>query len=276
MRGRIPVRIILATIGLVIATAGALALLYAVRGLIFNVVVAIFLALVLTPGVEYLRQRHILRGWAIAIVFAGVLVAASGIAASIAAPLATQGANVARHAPVYLKQAEEGRGPVGRLAHRFHLERDLKRHRARGLERSVEVVVVSARRRTRHRVRSGTDGHRARPDGLHPRRRTAHGRGGDDRDPTGPARLRPADRTLVSTAVSSYTIGVLLLATLNGVITAIALETMRVPFVLPLAMWACVVDILPIVGGLLAMTVAALFAFTKSIPAGIGVVVMLV
>lgn len=35
-------------------------------------------------------------------------------------------------------------------------------------------------------------------------------------------------------------------------------------------------DILPIVGGLLAMTVAALFAFTKSIPAGIGVVVMLV
>lgn len=104
----------------------------------------------------------------------------------------------------------------------------------------------------------------------------AHGRGGDDRDPTGPARLRPADRTLVSTAVSSYTIGILLLATLNGVITAIALETMRVPFVLPLAMWACVVDILPIVGGLLAMTVAALFAFTKSIPAGIGVVVMLV
>jgi predicted PurR-regulated permease PerM len=58
-------------------------------------------------------------------------------------------------------------------------------------------------------------------------------------------------------------------------VTAAALTTMRVPFVLPLAMWAAIVDILPIIGGLLAIFVVSLFAFTKSLAAGIIVVVVM-
>jgi predicted PurR-regulated permease PerM len=50
---------------------------------------------------------------------------------------------------------------------------------------------------------------------------------------------------------------------------------MRVPFVLPLAMWAGLVDILPIIGGLLAIFVVSLFAFVKSLVAGIVVVVVM-
>src|SRR5439155_12058403 len=61
------------------------------------------------------------------IVFTVVVLTVSGIAASIAARLANQGANVARHAPTYLRQAEQGKGPLGRLAHRFHLEHQLAR-----------------------------------------------------------------------------------------------------------------------------------------------------
>src|SRR5438270_336626 len=62
---------------------------------------------------------------------------------------------------------------------------------------------------------------------------------------------------------------------LTGIVTGTALAATRVPFVLPLAMWAGLVDILPIVGGLLAIFVVSLFAFTKSLFAGIVVVVVM-
>jgi len=79
----------------------------------------------------------------------------------------------------------------------------------------------------------------------------------------------------IAQTVSSYTIGILVLAALNGIITGTALAATRVPFVLPLAMWAGLVDLLPIVGGLLAIFVVSLFAFTKSLFAGIVVVVVM-
>jgi predicted PurR-regulated permease PerM len=56
---------------------------------------------------------------------------------------------------------------------------------------------------------------------------------------------------------------------LNGVVAGIAMELTHTPFVLPLATWAAVIDILPIVGGLLAIIPAALFGFTHSLAAGI-------
>jgi predicted PurR-regulated permease PerM len=72
--------------------------------------------------------------------------------------------------------------------------------------------------------------------------------------------------------VSGYTIGVVALGILNGLVTAPALAVMGVPFVSSLAVWAAVVDLLPIVGGLIGIVPAALFAFAHSVVAGIVVV----
>jgi predicted PurR-regulated permease PerM len=274
-RERVPIRTILAVFWIFTASSVLLILLFQLRHLIFNVVIAVFLALVVNPAVVWLQRHRFSRGWAIVIVSITLFLAVSGIGAAIAAPLATQGANVATHAPTYLRQAEQGRGPLGRLAHRVHLEKEVKRV-APTVSRSLSKLssrlvdvgrgIASAAARTAIVIVLAifilVEGPRtvtAIRNAIPPERRAAADRIG-----------RHAAQT-----VSAYTIGILAMAILNGLITAAALWTMRVPFVLPLAMWAGVVDILPIVGGLLGITVAALFAFTKSIAAGIVVVVVM-
>src|SRR5438552_5928450 len=123
----IPVKKILATIWLVILTLAVLGLLYELRHLFFDLVVATFLAIVLNAPVTWLRRRGMSRGPALGIVMIVLFMVIGGIGAAIATPLAKEAASVAKHAPSYLSQAEHGRGPIGRLAKRFHLERQLKR-----------------------------------------------------------------------------------------------------------------------------------------------------
>jgi len=275
VREEIPVRKILAAIWLTFASLAAIGVVFVLRHLLFDVLVAVFLAVVLNVPVQWLVRRRVKRGFAIAIVVIGVFLLVAGIAAAIATPLAGQAANVAKHAPSYLGQAEHGRGPIGRLARRVHLENQLKRvvptvskNLSKLPSRAVEVgrgVASSAARTAIVLVLTVfviVEG---------PRVVAAFER-------AMPRRHLPATRRIgqhVAQTVSSYTIGILALAALNGLVTGAALATMRVPFVLPLAMWAGLVDILPIIGGLLAIFVVSLFAFVKSLAAGIVVVVVM-
>ncbi|MGZ4105029.1 MAG: AI-2E family transporter, partial [Actinomycetota bacterium] len=74
-----------------------------------------------------------------------------------------------------------------------------------------------------------------------------------------------------SRVIAGYTTGVLIMAVLNGAVAGLAMALTGTPFVLPLATWAAVIDILPIIGGLLSIVPAALFGFTHSIAAGVTV-----
>jgi predicted PurR-regulated permease PerM len=275
--GEIPWKRYLAAIWLAVASLAFLWLVFELRHILFNVVVAAFLAVVLSSPVAWLQRRRVKRGLAITIVMLGVFLAVTGIAAAIATPLAGQSARVAKHAPAYLSQAEHGRGPVGRLARRFHLENQLRK--------AVPAVSKSLSRLPSRLLSIGrgvaSTGARTAivlvltvfvlVEGPHLI--------------AGLERMVPSERlamvqrigTHVAETITSYTIGILALALLNGIVTFAVLELMRVPFSLPLALWAGIVDILPIIGGLLAIVVVALFAFVKSVVAGIVVVaVMLV
>jgi len=273
--GDIPVRKYLAAIWLTIGSLALLWLLFQLRHILFNVVVAAFLAVVFSSPVAWLQRHRVKRGIAILIVMLGVFLVVTGIAAAIATPLAGQSARVAKHAPAYLSQAEHGRGPVGRIARRFHLEGQLKK--------AVPAVSKSLSRL--------------------PSRLLSIGRGIASTGArtaivlvltvfvlvegpnliTAVEHMVPRERlptiqrigTHVAETVTSYTIGILALAALNGVITFAILEVMRIPFTLPLGLWAGIVDILPIIGGLLGIVVVALFAFVKSIVAGIIVVAVM-
>ena len=269
----IPVKKILAAIWLGIGSLLLLGVVYLVRRLLIDMTVAVFVAVVLNVPVEWLVRRRISRGFAIAMSVVGVFLLIAGMAAAIAAPLAGQAGDVAANAPAYVKQAEEGKGPVGRLASRIGAEGQLKRivpavsdrlselpsrvvDIGRGIAssaaRTVIVIVIA--------VFMIVEG----PAIVAAFERAM------------PRRHLPATRRIgrhVAQTVSAYTIGILVLAGLNGVVTAASLASTRVPFVLPLAMWAALVDILPIIGGLLGIFVVSLFAFNKSLFAGIVVVV---
>jgi len=239
------------------------------------VVVAAFLAVVLTSPVAWLQRHRVKRGLAITIVMLGVFLAVTGIAAAIATPLAGQSARVAKHAPAYLRSAEHGKGPVGRLAHRFHLENQLKRAVpavSKSLSRLPSKLISLGRSIASTGARTAivlvltvfvlVEG----PNLVRAVERSVP----DERLPT-VQRIG----THIAETITSYTVGIIVLAILNGVITFLALELMRVPFSLPLALWAGIVDILPIVGGLLGIVVVALFAFVKSVVAGIVVVAIM-
>jgi predicted PurR-regulated permease PerM len=267
----IPVRRYLAAIWLTIGSLLLLGLLYEIRRLLVYGVLALFLAVVLRGPVDWFSKR-MRRGFAITLVSVRLFLGVSGVVAAIATPLAGQAANVAQHAPAYLSQAERGKGPIGRLAKRANPEGQLKR-------------VVPAVSKNLSDL---------------PRRMLDVGRGVASAGAStvivlvltvfmlveGPAVIAAVERAVpddrlpsvrrigqhVAQTVSSYTVGIIGMAVLNGLVTAAALAVMRVPFVLPLAVWSGVVDILPIVGGLLAMVVVSLFAFSKSLIAGIVVI----
>lgn len=272
-RRQIPYRTILTSIWLAIGSLLLLALLFALRRVLFYLLIAAFLALVLDPAVTRGVKLGLKRGTAILLVSLGALIITVGLFAGIIAPLAGQAVQFASRAPQYLKQAETGKGPLAKTAKRFHLEGELRRASpaiSKGLERlpaeilnlfsriasgavSVAVVVVLAI----FMLVEGPALMKATTDVL-------------------PDRYKEPAKEIGRVSkrvIAGYSTGVFLLALLNGAVTAIALTATRVPFVPSLAIWAGLVDMLPIVGGLIAIVPAALFSFGHSLAAGIVVVV---
>jgi predicted PurR-regulated permease PerM len=265
----IPYRLILTIIWMTIASGIAVILVVELKKVILDIVVAGFLALVLNPGVQRLQRFRLNRGQSIAVVVLIATIAIMGIGTLIAAPLASSATKFAASAPTTLQEASQGKGSLGKLVTKLHLQNQLKKAssslsntigKLSGAVLTVGRRVASAAFRTIIVIILAifmlVEGPRL-VDGA---KRLV------------PVRHQEAARRVGQTAsrvISGYTTGVLIMAALNGVVAGIAMEITHTPFVLPLATWAAVIDILPIVGGLLAMVPAALFGFTHSIQAGI-------
>ena len=272
LRISIPYRLIMAIIWCLVGSGLFLLLLYYLRTLLFHLVVAAFLALVVTPPITKLSRR-IGRGKAIALVLGLTFIAAVGIGTLIAAPLTTQAVKFATHAPQVIQDAAQGKGGIGRLARKFHLENQLKKAGpglSHTLSRLSGQVLTFGRRIASAAFTAAivvilavfmlVEG----PKTVDWLLRTIPDEHTDAARRVGRAMLR---------VISGYTTGVLLLAFLNGAVAGVAMTITHTQFVLPLAVWAAVIDILPIVGGLLSIIPAGLFAFVHSVPAGIAVVV---
>lgn len=272
---KVPYNVILASIWLVIASAAVVALVYKWRILIFHLVIAGFIALVLNPAVKRLERFGMHRGPAILAVVALAFLLFAGLIAAVAAPITAQGVNFAKHAPQYLQQAQHQKGPLAAFARKFHLDKQLTKaepaisrtlskvpseifgvlRQAASTAFSVAIVLILA-------IFMLVEGPSlvsaflvAVPDANR-------------------ERVRLVGAT-TSTVVSGYTLGVLGLAILNGIVTAAALSATGVPFVTSLAVWAGIADILPIIGGLIGIVPAGLFAFAHSLVSGIVVVAVM-
>ena len=269
----IPYRLILACIWLTFASVGVILLGIKLKTLLFHIVLAIFIALVLSPAIERLARTRLSRGASIAVIIAAVVIAAAGIGATVATPLASSGIKFARNAPEYLREAAVGKGPLARTAARFHLQKQLAKSVpsiSKALSHVSSDVLTLGRRVASAAFNAAivlilaifmlVEGPRMMANAI----------------VAMPEGRREAARRIgrrIARVVSGYTTGVLLMAALNGLVTVAALTATGTPFVIPLAIWAAVVDILPIVGGLLGIVPAGLFALGKSLPAGIIVIV---
>ena len=269
----IPYRLILTIIWLTIASAIAVVLVVELKKVILDLVVAGFLALVFNPAVERLRRVRLNRGQSIAIVVIVATIGIASIGTLIAAPLASSATKFAASAPTRLQEAAQGKGQLGKLVTKLHLQSQLQKAssslsntigKLSGAVLTVGRRIASAAFRTFIVIILAifmlVEGPRLVDGALR----------------LVPRNHQDAARRIgqtTSRVISGYTTGVLIMAVLNGVVAGIAMEITHTPFVLPLATWAAVIDILPIVGGLLSIVPAALFGFTHSIGSGIAVAV---
>src|SRR5438067_1423947 len=97
-----PVRAIVRIILIVVAVAIALYLIYLLRKPILWLFLATFIAVALASPVNYLSRR-MRRGFAIAIVYFGVLLIPVLLAIVVVPPIVNQAADLARNAPRYAR-----------------------------------------------------------------------------------------------------------------------------------------------------------------------------
>ena len=119
----IPLRAILATVGVVVATFLVGKLLYRLRDVLLIMLVAGFIALILNPFVVALQRWKIRRrGFAVTIVAIWGFLVFIGLAVAFGYPLVNGISHLAQQLPTYVTQAEHGRGWIGHLASKYHVQ----------------------------------------------------------------------------------------------------------------------------------------------------------
>ncbi|HYY09505.1 MAG TPA: AI-2E family transporter, partial [Kineosporiaceae bacterium] len=277
-RERVPVRTILATIGLVLATVAALWVLVEVRQIVTWIVIAAFFAVALAPLVG-LVERRVTRGrraLATLLVFVLVLVVLGGLVAAFAVPLAKEGTSLAGQLPQIVQDARAGRGPIGGFLDRTNAldyvqqNQDKIRAFASGLTTPAAGVLKG--------VATGVAGSLtifvlAYLMVLEGPKLVGSSLG-----------LLPVDRRDrvqrvahdCGRSVTGYITGNLLISVICGVLTYAVLKVAGVPFAALLSLFVAIADLIPLVGATLGAVIASLAAFVHSVPAGIAVVVFFV
>ena len=128
----VPVRTIMAVIGLVLLTGVGVWLFVRLARIEAILVVAAFFAVVLNPLVELTQRRlHVRRGLAVAIVFLVVFGLLAALLYAFIAPLVDQGQKLADDYPRLVREAKAGKGPVGHLVKRYKLDEKLQENRVK-------------------------------------------------------------------------------------------------------------------------------------------------
>jgi predicted PurR-regulated permease PerM len=263
---------------IVVGVAGgsvlAVLVLWRLREILLLVFVAMFLSVLLNPAVSFLERRGLRRGVSTTIVFVAAAAAAGGIGYELFHPVYDSATKFANELPSIVKQAQQGKGQIGRLVQKFHLLTYVKQH-APALESAITklgkpalqvgktvvsgvVAVVTIAVLTFFILLEAPKVARAGFGAMRPERAT---------------RVR-AILDEVSRTVAGYMLGNLATSLIAGVVVYVALLVTGVPFALVLAIWVALVDFLPLVGGLLAGVPTVALAFLHSITAGIVTLVV--
>jgi AI-2E family transporter len=132
-REPVPVRTILASIGLVLGTVLLLLLIREVQRVLVWIVIAGFFAVALYPVVNWI-ERHVpwcRRSLATLVVYLLLVALIGGLITLFAVPLAREGTTLAHQLPALIEDARAGRGPVGRLLDRAHVLTYLQQNESR-------------------------------------------------------------------------------------------------------------------------------------------------
>ena len=275
VRATVPVRTILATIGLILATVVAVLFVMRVEQVLVWMIIALFFSVALYPLVG-LVERRVTRGrrsLATLLVFVVVVLVLGGLLTAFAVPLATQGTQLAGQLPGIISDARAGRGPVGALLTRTNALQFVQDNEPRirafatslgtpalNLLRGLGTGIVAAATIFVLSYLAVLEGPKIAEGtlALFPAHRAE--------------RIRRVTQDCAKT-VTGYITGNLLISAICGVLTYAVLKFSGVGFAALIALFVALADLIPLVGATLGAIVACIAAFLHSVPAGIAAVI---
>jgi predicted PurR-regulated permease PerM len=274
-RRRVPLRTIVAAVVVVVIFYLSGKLIYRLRDVFLLMLVAGFVALLLNPLVLVI-QRHLVRrrGFAVAIVTLLALVVFVALAYEFGNPLVNGITDLANKLPSYVASAESGKGWIGHLATKYHVQHWVSQNApklvtyAQDLSKPVLSIGKAALSLLLELLTIFVlvlllllEGPRLRRGFL--------------------GLLSPSAANEVSSvaaevnrAVIGYMLGNFLTSIICGVVVFVALFSVGVPFAPLWALWVALVDFLPVIGGALAGIPVVLFATVHSVTAGVVTLVV--
>jgi predicted PurR-regulated permease PerM len=255
--------------GAVVSVGLGLALLWRLRVVVLLIVVSLFLGALLHPAVSFVERRGVRRGIATALVFFVTAAVVVTVGYVLVHPVYTSARSFAKELPSLVRQAQQGKGQIGHLVKRLHLESYVDKNVPRletlisGLGRpalavgktvvSGVVALVTVGVLTFFILLEAPSMIRGVLMWMRPERSVrVHRILGD-----------------VGQAVTGYMLGNLATSMIAGVVIFVTLRVTDVPYAGVLAIWVGIVDFLPLVGGLLAGVPTVAVAVLHSLPAGI-------
>jgi predicted PurR-regulated permease PerM len=270
---RFRARTILAILGIVLAVAIALQVIWLARQVITWILISLFLALALNPAVNWLQEHGVRRrGLAAGAAYLGTLAALVGVGALFVPTVVDEANSFARELPNYVEDLSEGRGPLGRLEREYNIVDRVRDQVSEGgasrllglsgtavsLTKSILtaiVAVVTIAFLTFFMLIEGPGWVRRFyalvPDGSRPR-------------------VERITNDIYRT-IGGYVTGNLFISLIAGVASTIVLLVMGVPYAVALGLLVAILDLVPLAGATLAAILVSTVAFLDSLPAGIVV-----
>lgn len=244
------------------------------RGVILLLVVAGFVALLLNPLVVLLQRPLRRRGIAVAVVTLVAVLAFAGLATAFGLPLVNGITHLARDLPTYVRSAQAGKGWIGRLVTKYHLQTWVEKnspkiasygedlaHPALSVGKGAISVIFSLLTIFVLVVLMLLEGPKMRSGLLNAMT-----------EPHAQQVSRIAKE--VNRSVIGYMLGNVATSVIAGVVVLVSLVLLGVPFPFLWALWVALVDFLPMIGGALAGIPVVLFAFTHSVLAGVATLIV--
>jgi predicted PurR-regulated permease PerM len=268
-------RTILSSVAVVVLAYLTGKLIYRLRDLILIVVVAAFVAVILDPLVVALQRWRVRRrGWAVAVVTLWALVIFIALAVAFGYPLVNGLTHLANRLPLYVNKAEHGKGWIGHVVRRYHVETWVEKNApkltsfAKGLAKpalslgkGAATLVITLFTLFVLVLLLLLEGPKLRVGllGL--------------MSPERAARCTEV-ASQVSRSVTGFVLGDLMTSLIAGIVVFVTLTILGVPFPFLWALWVALVDFLPMIGGALAGIPTVLFAVAHSLTAGIVTLVV--
>jgi predicted PurR-regulated permease PerM len=245
--------------------------LWALRTIVVYIIIAFFLTLLMTPASRFLKRQGMSHGGATLTVFLIGGLALIGLVYLFTAPLVTAAVHFGHQIPTLVSEAKKGRGPLGRLVFRLHLQKYLSQGSSKIASNitkvlkpatafsvgaaavSTLVAIVTVAILTFFTMLEA------------PRMWSGFLR--LFRPNTADRLSRVVDDSIRS--VTGYMLGNAATSVIAGLITGTTLALLGVPFALLLGVFVALVDLLPLVGGLLAGVPVVVIAAIHSVQAGI-------